>query len=64
MTIKLIETDSEFLEVAGTKFTDGGREFYYLPYWYEKVGEHLYKQCSFENLPESIIDTILPNRPQ
>jgi len=62
MTVKLIETDSEFLEVAGHKVEAEGKEFYYLPFWYEKISGGLYKQHKFENLPSEVIKMIIEQR--
>lgn len=62
-TIKLVKTDSEFLETASRKvvLTDG-RTFFYCPYWFEKVSEDTYQQYSFEQLPIELIDQVLLNR--
>lgn len=62
MTIKLIKTDSEFLEVAATKIHTNGQEWYYLPFWYKRVGEDTFEQVRFENLPKFIIDYINSER--
>lgn len=59
MTIKLIKTDSEFIETAGAK-VDG--IYFYLPYWYKKVGDGLYEQLQFENLPDELKERIRENR--
>lgn len=61
-TIRLIETDSKFLEVAGNMLWDGEKTFYYLPNYYEKVGENLYKEYEFEELPDNIVE-IIPATP-
>jgi len=63
MTIKLIKTDSEFLEVAATKVSRiDGSDWYYLPFWYRKVGEDLYEQVTWDKLPESLKHHIQSNR--
>ena len=55
VTLKVQKTDSEFLKVAGNVVVDNDkRRWYYLPFWYEEVGDGLFVQHSFEDLPESL----------
>lgn len=52
--IKLVETDSEFLEKIGNKIELSGEEWFFIPHWFMKVAEGKYVFCSFENLPERV----------
>ena len=59
MTIKLIQTDSEFLEMTATKISTRGEDWYYQPFWYKKVAEGLFEQVNYENLPDHVKQHIL-----
>lgn len=52
--VKLIETDSMFLEAVSHKVCVGEEEFYHMPFWYKKVSEGVYVELSFDKLPQSV----------
>lgn len=52
--VKLIETDSKFLEKVSNMVSVGGQHFYYMPYWYRKVAEGVYEELKFDKLPNSV----------
>lgn len=58
--IKLIESDSEFLEKVANKITVHSEDWYYMPFWYRKISENTYKEVRFEDLPESVMEFINP----
>jgi hypothetical protein len=60
--IKLIESDSDFLEKVANKITVHTDEWYYMPFWYRKVSKNTYQEVMFENLPQSIIQFIEKQR--
>jgi len=55
--IKVTEEQASFIE-SYTMVTDLEREVYYIPYWFEKKGNQIYKVHSLDSLPESIIKII------
>ena len=60
---KLIETDSELIEAISSKVTtETGRQFFYIPYWFEKTGPNLFIEYRFEDLPTDLIDEIKKQR--
>ncbi len=50
--LKLIETDSEFLEKAANKVTCEGEEWFYMPFWFKKTGNGLFQEHRFSQLPD------------
>lgn len=54
IALKLIETDSKFLEVAGSAITVNGNEYFSLPFWYKKIGDGLFVEYRFEDLPQEL----------
>lgn len=55
ITLKLQKTDSEFVKVAGTLIVDNdGRRWYHLPFWYEEIGDGLFVEHRYEDIPESL----------
>lgn len=65
MTIRLIKTDSEFIETAGHMIPDvDGGDWYHLPCWYKKVGDGLYEEYSFDKLPNELKERIKMIREQ
>jgi len=51
--IKLIETDSNFLEKTSNKILINGEEWYQ-PLWYKKISDGIFIQYQFEELPDFI----------
>ena len=63
VTLKLQKTDSDFLECCASKVYDvNSNDFYHLPYWFEKVGDGLFVQYSFDELPQALINRIKDDR--
>ena len=57
MTVKLLSTDSDFLENSAEKISSFGEDWYYLPFWYKKIDSedgNLYEIYSFDKLPEQL----------
>ena len=55
--IKVTDDQASFIE-SYTMVTDLEREVYYIPYWFEKTGENVYKPHSLDALPDSIKNII------
>jgi hypothetical protein len=49
--LKLIETDSKLLEAAAMHVYFDGEGWYNLPHWYKKIGDGLFVEYSFDDLP-------------
>jgi hypothetical protein len=63
--LKLLKTDSEFLKTAANVILDNdGRQWYHLPFWYEEIGEGLFAEYRFNDLPESLKEFIQKERNQ
>ena len=63
INVKLVKTDSDLLETCGNAVKlSNGEEWFYMPYWFKKVGKEVYAQYNFENLPKELIDQIVKNR--
>lgn len=60
--IKLIESDSKFLEKVSHKITSNGEEWFHMPFWYKKISENTYEEVFFENLPTHVTNLIRKNR--
>jgi len=60
--LKLIKTDSEFIETAGQMVEVNGTKYYHLPYWYKKIGDELYEEMKFGDLPKDLKDYIVGER--
>lgn len=58
-TKKIIETDSELITKIGSKITVNGRHFYYIPLWYEEIGNGHFIEHKFEDLPQEVIKKII-----
>jgi hypothetical protein len=52
--VRLIETDSNFLEKVSTAINDNGEQWYFMPFWFRKISEGVYEQVPFEKLPNRI----------
>lgn len=62
-TVRFIESDTEFIEKTGTcinSLDEYGQieTWLYYPFWLKRVGKNEYLQYSFEQLPESVKETI------
>lgn len=55
--IKLIETDSNFLENTSNKILINGEEWYQ-PLWYKKISDGIFAEYHFEELPDFIKNQI------
>lgn len=63
VTLKLIKTDSEFLKTAAHLVDIGdGTKWYHLPFWYQEVGDGLFIEYEFEDIPESLKEFIRKER--
>jgi hypothetical protein len=61
-TLKLQKTDSEFIKVAGNCVEVDGRRWYYLPYWYEEIGDGLFIERRYEDIPERLKTMLMNER--
>jgi len=62
MTIKFIKTDSDFIEkISRCEYDVNGSNWYYMPFWFKKVGEDVYEQHSLDDLPNEIKNRITKN---
>ena len=50
--LQLLQTDSTFLEKAAHKVFVNNEAWFHLPFWYKKIGDGLYTEHRFEDLPE------------
>ncbi len=62
VVLKLVDTDSEFIERIGSYLSDGGESWYYMPFWFKKIKKGLYVQYKFDELPDDIKKIITENR--
>ncbi len=60
--VKLIETDSRFLEMVSHKVNIGNENYYHIPFWYRKISEGVYEEISFDKLPKELTDFIEKER--
>jgi len=57
--LKMVVTDSNFLESTANCIYDfQGADWYYQPFWYKKLGDGLFQQFSFEELPTELKNEI------
>ncbi len=55
IAVKLIETDSKFLENTSHCVYDvNGSNYYYMPFWFKKVSDGVYIEYGFDELPEEL----------
>jgi hypothetical protein len=61
---KLIETDSKFLETNANKILvkANGEEWFYMPYWFKKLGYGRFEVFYFDNLPDYVTDIVKKHR--
>lgn len=53
--IKLTKEQEQFLENSGTKIVqEDQRQFYYMPFWWEKLSDGNWKVHNFDNLPPDL----------
>jgi|APWor3302393624_1045192.scaffolds.fasta_scaffold184853_1 hypothetical protein len=64
LPIKLSQEVSEFMEANRSCMYDAidGNNCYFIPIWFEKVGENLYKQHYLNNLPTQLANRIKEER--
>lgn len=57
----LLTQDQEktMLSASGMVMTDGGRPYYFFPYFFMEIGRGVYDQLTWDELPEQIKDQIL-----
>lgn len=60
--LKLIETDSEFLEKIANKINVLGDEWFYMPFWFKKTGDNRFVIYTFDKLPDCVKEFIKENR--
>lgn len=61
--IKLIETDSQFLEMMSNVINNvNGHDWFYMPFWFKKISDGVYEAYFFEDLPKEVIERININR--
>lgn len=54
--VKIIETDSQFLDKVSYKITTTNQEeWYHIPNWYRKVSDGVYEEVELCNLPSEVI---------
>jgi len=58
MAIKFVETDSTLLESTAAKYED----WYYMPFWFQKIKHGIYKTYSINELPERLKEDLLQLR--
>lgn len=58
MLIKHDEITSDWIEKNGHQISVNGNEYFYFPYWMEKISEGVYRELKYEDLPESVIKMI------
>ena len=54
IVLKYTETDSKFLEECASKIELEGNEWFYMPFWFKKVGDGKFAIYNFSQLPENI----------
>lgn len=63
INIKLVETDSLFLESVANRITGKFGDWYYMPFWFKKIGDGLYEEYKFEDLPDGFKKQLTKNLP-
>lgn len=64
-TLKLHKTDSELIEKVGHHVhLSEGNDWYFMPFWFKKMGEGLYAEHRFEDLPEDLKTYLTHNKTQ
>jgi hypothetical protein len=56
--VKLIETDSKFLEKVSAMIDLDGEIWYHMPFWYRKIAENVYEEVRFTDLPKNLQDRV------
>lgn len=56
--IKLIETDSKFLEKAASIIPYNGNDWYYMGSWFKKVSEGIFEEYGFNEMPAGLLKEI------
>ena len=60
--IKVTDETKEFLKMGMKITSKSGREFYFLPFYFEDMGDNLFEQYNLEFLPEELKESIELNR--
>lgn len=60
--LKLVETDSDFLEKAAHELLVDGETWMSLPFWFKKKGNGVYEVVTFDKLPDYVKEKIKSNR--
>lgn len=60
--IKYSETDSKFLEKFANCVSVDNEQWFYMPFYFKKISDNVYKQVSFERLPENVKEFISKSR--
>ncbi len=63
-TLKLIETDSDFLNKVSNKINFNGEDWMHCPFWYRKISNGMFVEYRFEDLPEEFKEWIKLQREQ
>ena len=61
-TLKLTQTDSDFLEKTATKLAVNEEEWFYMPYWLHKAADGIFVQYPFNDLPDHVMAFIKTER--
>jgi len=58
--LKIRKSDAEFTEKAANciKVDDTGNDWFHMPMWFKKVGDGLFAEYSYEDLPEQVKEMI------
>lgn len=60
--LRLIKTDSDFLDKCANKVSINGEEWLYMPFWFKKEGDGLFSEYRFEQLPDYMKEGIKNQR--
>ena len=61
--LKLVETDSVFLEATAHKVNIGDEEWFYQPFWYKKLKNGMFIQYRFDEIPKYVLTELEKQNP-
>lgn len=62
MTILLTQDQQETMKATHSYIQTNDGNYYHQPFWLKDCGKGMFKQVSYENLPDSVKDFVLKQR--
>ena len=60
--LKLTKEQQELIKLGQMVVTEQGRKFYFLPFWFEDMGDGLFEEYNLEFLPDVLKEALKENR--